>query len=163
MQLHDIRQRTAGHYKKNEWKCYARNNYYTWRTFMTNEQTQSNFVQLALVSYARLEICLHSWDEKLETRNLSHERGDNYKTTSHSAVLWCLFISFNLSNCCQMFKQVQIWSVQAEIINYFVSRISMFDSIELRWTTWRFIKLKKHDSSSDTENVLRLVQIKFVS
>ncbi len=53
-----------------------------------------------------------------------------------------IFISFNLLNCCQMFKQAEIWSVQAEIINHFVSKINMFDSIELKWTIWRFIKLK---------------------
>ncbi len=60
-----------------------------------------------------------------------------------------IFISPNLSNCCQVSKQAEIWPVQAEIIDHPVPRFSMFDPTELRWTTWRSIKLKKHDPSSD--------------
>ena len=53
-----------------------------------------------------------------------------------------IFISLNLSNCCQIFKQTEIWFVQIEIINHPVPKINMFDSTELKWTVWRPIKLK---------------------
>jgi hypothetical protein len=53
-----------------------------------------------------------------------------------------IFISPNLSDCCQVSKQAEIWPVQAEIIDHPVLRVSMFGPTELRWTAWRPTKLK---------------------
>jgi hypothetical protein len=44
-----------------------------------------------------------------------------------------IFISPNLSDCCQVSKQAEIWPVQAEIIDHLVPRVSMFGPTELRW------------------------------